>query len=824
MAQQKELKSPYSAGPKSLSNRSPAQEDFSDIVEDFSDIAEKPATQAQSKNVLSLGQDIMSQMDQRIGAPPTPEQAKYMRLSTGAELLGAGTAAGIGAFAGGAIGAGLGGFVGGPPGLVAGIETGAQLGGFIGGALGTNDAVNFFRKAFSLPEATDRNRYLDVLGAGGMLAGRTGARVAQAITKSPSYIAKTIGSLDEADRTLLSALQQEVFNSAKSVSTEAYAKELQDEVLSDVTEGITTGLGTRGAISFAARRYGAKLDSAKSFDELINKFGQPMTQDEIVAAAKDPRTREVSAARPEDVLDDLGSKYNTEWEQARAVIASNKEMIDKIDFSPILSSLKQMRDSAAFSPKYRAKMSSLISEITNNKAIEDVITSKTLSPEEAGKMVILDAETGKSVPLSELLNKPVRFAEKQVQEGFEIASREGKPGVNEPLFSMEEIPTKMKGEPSAQAAFTFDTESKYFPGEVRKRMTGQAPLFIEPTGPQPGVSGAGASFQSESEQLALQYNQMLGRKKVAALDSLIQMRASLDRELIMSGKLLPDRQAALDTVTLLRNAEDAALQSLASSSNETIASIGQRAQSAKSSVANHLYQVELLGKVPRKDAIGYAAIIDSAQTDPQRVQGFATALSSSPETRKKVAAEMVARRLSEIAKPGPVGLNRQMAESIDRLSKDNDFLAKLEIISGDKSFKKDLERYSVNLKRASRTSGPVAERIAADATLTIADVAATKFNMNPLTWIGKIIPNESTHANRIVNHLFANNKEALIKSIAQDEGAVLDAALKLNKTMGSRAAPIIGEIASRAMREGTLSAEVAAALNLMRSSSVGGQQ
>lgn len=858
------IKSPTSARPSALPSKVPEAQKFSPeeqaLIDDAASfsaeeqrlIDEAASFQSQQLQpqgdggILARGQNIISQMEQRIGAAPTPEQASMMRRSMAAEMLGSGGAVAAGAGLGGLVGGGIGGFMAGPMGLVPGAETGAAIGGFTAGSLFSGEAVNFFRDVFNLPEETDRNKWLDIIASVPFLSAlKAGKVVGGAITKSPLYISKTLSKLDPQDQQLISALQESVFNSSKDLATEKFASDMRDEVLTDVMDGLSQGLGSRGAISFAAKKYGAKLDSAKKFDEITTKFGVPMTQEEIVRASRDPRFRPSEAPRPDDILNNLNKDYGSEWDKAKALIASNKDAIDKIDIDPIVSSLEAMRDTNIFSPQYRNRMSALIADLKNSKAIDEVVTSKTLTPEEAGRTVIVDAETGKQVTLSELLNKPQRFQAKQVQEGIEAEGRAGKPGVNLPEFAMEEIPTKAKGEPSAQAAFRFypnikgvfragekegfrafpllPTESTYYPAEVRKRMVGQAPLFIEPTGPRPGISGKAAEFQSESEQMALQFNQMIGRKKVAALDSLIALRSDLDRNLILSGKIPSDQAAVLDAVTKIRQVEDNALQALSQSPNETIASIGQKAKASKAAVSNHLFQMETIGNITRKDAIGFASFIDSKATDPERVAAFASALFNAPETKNKVVASLIEKKLLEVSRPGVTRLDKQMANAVEDLSKNKDFLAKVEILTGDKSVQKDLSEYSALLKRAAMAAGPNSDRIAGEATMRVADKLTRRVGINPLTWIDLVIPSNSQQAKKLVDYLFVNNKDQFVKSIAQDEASVIDAAVKLNKVLGSRSAPLVQEIASTAMRNGILSAEIAAAFGFAKQSA-GGQQ
>lgn len=839
MAQPKALKSPYSARPDELPSRVPSQEDFSDIAEDFSDIAEAPK--------VSKGLEMASEF----GSPAEAEAAAQAMIPSRetvkgmfSEFAGGVTATGGGAVAGGLAGAGIGLLMGGPPGLAGGAELGAKLGGFLSGSLNTGDMVNFFRKAMSLPEEQDRNQIFDALASVSALAPGAGKFVASvygAAFKTERNIVKSLAKLPVQERQMISALQQVVHENASAIGTEQFASTLRDEVAKDFLDAFDAGMNATQAASFVGRKFSDKLAYSRKFDELANRYGPAMTLEEIVEASRSPKERPVVAARPGDVLASLNQKYRSDWAASRKLIENNKDLLDKINLNDYLGDLKKLSESAEFRPEYRAKINNIIASIENSKSIEDVLRAKTMTPEEMGKLVIVDAETGKQMSLGQLWDKMSRrtFATKETQQGMQVSMTGARPQLGGGAeITREAMPLEFLSMPEGQPGFQFgpslrgrrgvedtlratpavSTPTEFIPAATqrRSRLTGQPELYAEGTAPTPGMNVPATEFTGQQEQLALSLNQKLERQKLATLDTIINLRMELDNAIKDFPNLKPKEAAVADAVTRLRSIEDAAIDGMMMSSDATVKNIGNQAKGTKSALASQLFEEELLGNVSRKDAIGYADLID--QMDPERVGAVVRGLAPYPEAKNKIAASYLDKKLRQISSGGITGLSEGGVERLVELAsgkteQSKKFLANIEIFTGDKEIQKDLLEAATLLKRATKVPNPaIKKRLSGEAIVGLASRLTRVGFASPSTWINILGPDNPEYAQKAVKQIFNSNREAFIDSSISSAESVLNTVVSLEDLFGRAALPMTSLIVNRAAKQGVLTGAALAAL------------
>ena len=858
MAAPKELRSPASAGRPE--NIKPPVSDIDAEISAMGALSEAELADIKAMGSVNLQQEAPQRQISIPGIFSTPQQMEQFARSAptvsevasaagrefggmGAEVAGGTAATTGGAAVGGALGAGIGAFMAGPAGVVPGAEVGATVGGFVSGALGTKDLVNFFRKAMSLPEEQDRNQVLDTIAAG---AGTVVpfSRLLGAAARTEKNIAKTLSNLPAEDRKLISALQQSVFENAANIGTEKFAIEQRDAALKDVMDGLSSGMNASQATSFMAKKYGDRLQYADKFEKIANRFGDPMTKEELVAAAAKPKERAITGARPGDVIRDINRNYNQEWAKSRKLIANNKDLISRINLEPYIQDLKTLAESATFKEEYGKKINNIISSIENSKAIETVIRSKTMTPDELGKLVIVDAETGKQISMSQLWNKNEKFIVPEAQRGMQISATGAQPQLGgggeivreamplEILSGAEGQPSFQFGRPTLEGRIgvtrdlrpgitptpegALPTEFTPAVTQQRSRLTGQPEFFAETVGPRPEVSVPEERFAGGQEQLALALNQKMEQQRLATLDTIINLRMSLDEAISMYPNMKPKEKAVSDAVTRLRSVEDSAIEGMITSQDPTLKNIGNQAKSTKFALANQLAEEELLGNVTRKDAIGYAGILDSV--DPERVGAAARVLAQYPDALNKIAATYLDEKLNKAATGSITGLKPKMADNLADLASGKSessrkFLANIEILTGDKTIGNDLMEAATLLKRATKVPNvAIKNRLEGQAVAALASKLTRVNFTNPLTYINLIGPDNPQYAQKIVNQLFKNNREAFLDSVVSSPESVLQTIVSLEDLFGRGAAPMTSLIVNRATRQGVLTGAALAAL------------
>ena len=225
---------------------------------------------------------------------------------------------------------------------------------------------------------------------------------------------------------------------------------------------------------------------------------------------------------------------------------------------------------------------------------------------------------------------------------------------------------------------------------------------------------------------------------------------------------------------------------------------------------------ELLGKVTRKDAIGYASILDSY--DPERVGAAARVLSKYPDSLNKIASSYLNEKLSAITSGSIVNLKQEAADKLFELGSGKSeaskkFLANIEILTGDKSVGKDLLELSTLLKRAARIPNMATRsRIEGQAVLNLSS-KLTRFQLaNPMTYINLLGPNNPQYAQKIVTQLFKNNREAFLNSVVTTPESVLHTVVGLEDLFGRAALPMTSVIIDRATRQGVISGSTLSAI------------
>lgn len=835
MAAPKALKSPASAGnPKNVSSPVPnfSEQELKDLeaIEKFSpeEEADLAAIERFVPESMPLGGAMQRERLSREeiqAITPSSETIKGMV----SEFAGGATAAGGGAVAGGAIGGGIGLFMGGPPAVPVGVELGSAIGGFAGGSFLTKDYVNFFRKAFSLPEEQDRNQVLDVFASA--ISVVPGAlRLGGKALKTEKSIAATLSKLPDEDKKIISALQQSVFESSSEVGTEQFATTLKNEVAKDFLDSLNAGMNTAQASSFVARKYADKIAYSKKMDEIATRFGQPMTPKEIVQSSLSPKDRPVTAARPGDVINSLNQKYRSEWATSRKLIENNKDLLDKINLNAYIEDLKTLANSADFRKEYGAKLNNIIASIENSKSIEDVVRSKAIAPEDLGKLVIVDAQTGKQMNLVDTLNNAVQFDIPEYQMGMKIPSRGPRPQLGGGVeITKEKLPLEILSPATSQPGFQIgpsllgrrgvedtlratppmSTPTDFFPAvtQQRTRLTGQPELFAEAVGRTPKVDIPEGKFIRQEEQMALSLNQKMERQKLATLDTVINLRMELDKALKDFPNLKPKEAAVADAVNRLRTIEDAAIDGMMASSDQTVKNIGMQAKNTKGALASQLFEEELIGNISRKDAIGFANILDAS--DPERIGAISRVLSPYPEAKNKIASSYLDKKLSEIGTGTITNLEESGVEKLVNLAsgkteEGKKFLANIEILTGDKTIQKDLFEAATLLKRATKIPNPVVKnKISGEAMVGLAS-KLSRLSLNPVTWINLIGPDNPTYAQKIVNQMFKNNREAFLDAAISTPESVLQTVVSLEDLFGRGAKPMTALIIDRATRQGVL--------------------
>jgi hypothetical protein len=388
------------------------------------------------------------------------------------------------------------------------------------------------------------------------------------------------------------------------------------------------------------------------------------------------------------------------------------------------------------------------------------------------------------------------------QPGFQFGpSLRGRRGVEDTLRATPAVSTPTEFTPAVT--------------QQRSRITGQPELFAETVGPRPEMQIPETAFTNKQEQLAFEMNQKMQEQKLATLDTIINLRMSLDEAGTLYPNMRAKEKAVVDAVTRLRGIEDGAIDAISQSNDQVLSLIGRNAKSTKSALANFIEEEKLLAEVTRKDAIGFANAIDGM--DPQRVGAIGRIFADKPETRNKIVASYLEQKINSAAGRKITKLDAKMADNLEALvegktAESKDFIAKIELLTGDKTINEDIKKASAMLKRAtSAPIGPARNKLSGEAVNFLAN-RFSRIRLNPFTWINLLGPDNSTYAQKIVKQLFTENREAFLDSIVTSPESVLQSVVSLEQLFGKAALPMTSFIVNRATQQGILTGGALAAL------------